>query len=328
MSGNPKPALPERPTCLTIILVTWNSVNLTRECIRSVLLHRADLAVEIIVVDNASTDGTVKAIDGEFPDVRVLQNDENVGFARACNQGMRAASSDLILLLNSDTYVIDDAIPRVVDVMSRRPDIGMLACQLRWPDGSVQPTAARSPTIRKGLLEDFGLYWFLPRRRWGKVMLGNYWDHSEDMEVDWIAGAFMLLRRAIFFESGGFDERFFMYGEDCEWCTRLRRNGVRILYSTAAVVFHVGGASSLRRWTSRELIRVAVKGHIRAYSMINGSVLGFVYNMTRLLGSAARTLAYALASLSGKEYFRHARLRYRWYTESYAASLLGASFRP
>jgi GT2 family glycosyltransferase len=307
---------------LTIVLVTWNTANLTCECIRSVLLHRADLAFEIVVVDNASTDGTVKTIHDEFTDVRVLRNEENVGFARACNQGMRAASSDLILLLNSDTYVIDDAIPRAVDLMNRRSEIGMLACQLQTPEGRVQRTASRNPTIRHGLLEDLWLYWLLPRRTWGKLMLGAYWDHSEEMEVDWVAGAFMLLRRKVFVESGGFNERFFMYGEDCEWCMRLRRNGTRILYSPAAVVFHVGAASSGQAWTWRELLRRCNEGDVRAYSMINGSMLGLVYNLTRLLGSAARTLAYALASLTGKEYFRRQCLTYRWRTEFYASSLL------
>src|SRR5262245_9433821 len=257
---------------LSIVLVSWNTADLICKCIRSILLHQHGMELEIIVVDNASSDDTLNRIRNEFPAVRVIPNAENVGFGRACNQGMRAASSDLILLLNSDTYVVDDAIPKAVELINERAEFGMLSCQLRSPNGDVQRTTRRNLSIRYGLVEDLCLYQLLPRRTWGKLMLAHFWDHSEELEVDCVMGAFMLLRRRVFVESGGFHEDFFMYGEDQEWCMRLRAAGTRILYSPVPVIFHVGAASSFQTWTHKELIRRSIEGDVRAYSMINGPV--------------------------------------------------------
>ena len=216
---------------VSVVVVTWNGRQNLERCLRSLQRCTASVALEIIVVDNASSDGTAGMLAHAFPDTRLLVNTENLGFAHACNRGMASATGELVLLLNSDTYVEDDVIGRAAHHLIDRPQIGMLGCELRFPNGRRQHTANRRNGIRSSLVERLWLYRLLPRDRRSAWLLGGYWEEDRNIEVDWLAGAFMLLRRELFALSGGFDERFFMYGEDSEWCVRLRRMGHRILYA-------------------------------------------------------------------------------------------------
>lgn len=314
---------------LSIVIVSWNTREVLQRCLASLRQHCESLDIEIIVVDNDSKDGTVEMLRAGFPSAQIIVNGDNLGFARACNQGMRVAKGRQILLLNSDTYVVDDSISRSVRFLESRPDIAMLGCQIRTPNGRVQHTANRALGIFRGLFEDLWLYRLVGETRWKRILLGGYWDNDSEMEVDWIAGVFMLLRRQVFLDSGGFCEDFFMYGEDSEWCMRLRKAGKRIFFTPLGVVYHIGSVSSDRQWTTKERLRLCYLGDIRAYSKVNGPLLGTVYATTRLLGSAIRALVYGVAWVCfQKSYFaeqcRHFSWRVQFYLEGW---LTGAAFR-
>jgi GT2 family glycosyltransferase len=307
---------------LSIVVVNWNTRDSLRQCLRSVIEHTVS-GHEIIVVDNASSDGSVEMLAAEFPRARVLVNASNEGFARGCNQGMRAAGAELILLLNSDTYVADDVLDRLARYMVERREVSMVACQLRYPDGRLQHTAFRSLGIARSLFEDLWLYKLLPRGVAEDVLLGGYWDGGSEKEVDWLAGAFMLLRRQVFEASGGFDESFFMYGEDSEWCLRLKRAGHVIVYAPLGVVYHVGSVSSDLSWNERARLRLCHLGGFEAYAKLHGRGLGVGYKLARLLGSFVRWAAYALLVAAGAgDYYSTQRRLYGWQVAVCAEALL------
>lgn len=305
---------------LSIVLVSWNAKDDLDVCLRSLVEHTRGVEFEVIVVDNASSDGTVAALETEHPQVRVIANADNRGFAAGCNQGMAAARGELILLLNSDTYVVDNVIGRSVEALRARPDVGMLATRLAFPDGRLQHNANRALSVRHSLLERLWLYKLIPDDRRGKALMGGYWEHDEPAEVDWLAGAFMLLRRPLYTESGGFDERFWMYGEDSEWCMRLRRQGHKILYTPEpGTVFHTGSVSSDLVWTEKQRLRRCHVGGLESYAAVNGRARALAYRAAELVGSCVRFAAYWTAlRIRPNDYYRHQAQFYSWLIEFFA----------
>jgi GT2 family glycosyltransferase len=313
---------------LTIVLVNWNTKDALDRCLASLQAHTREVAYEVVVVDNASSDGTVEVLRRAWPQVRLIENTENVGFARGCNQGMAVARGGLILLLNTDTYVEDDAVGTMVRFMRGRPDVAMSGCRMLFPDGRLQHTAARSLSIWRSLFEDLWLYKLVSDERRNHILLGGFWQPDREMDVDWLAGVFMLLRREVYRASGGFDEVFHMYGEDSEWCMRLRRLGLRIVYTPEAVVYHEGSVSSDLRWSSRDRLRRCHLGGVEAYAKVNGKALGGIYAAAKSVGSGVRYLAYSvLAMATDTEYYRTVRSLRAWqardYAEGFARLLLG-----
>jgi GT2 family glycosyltransferase len=304
---------------LSIVIVSWNAQTDLHKCLRSLGRHTELVEYEVIVVDNASTDETVHMIRSTFPRVRVIDNAVNVGFARGCNQGMAASDAEFVLLLNADTYVEDNVIGRSVEVLRARPNIGMLGCRLAFPDGRLQHTANRSLSIRRSLFEGLWLYKLVPRARRAELLLDGYWDHGHEMEVDWLAGVFLLVRRSIYLDTEGFDEQFFMYGEDSEWCMRLRDAGHLILFTPVpGTVFHTGSVSSEVMWTEKERLRRCYVGGVGAYAAINGRAAAAGYRAAELLVSIVRLGVYSViqAFRSHPYHAEQARL-YRWRTEFY-----------
>lgn len=299
---------------LSIVIVSWNSRNELLACIGSIQERTHSVTFEVIVIDNASTDGSAEAVKRTFPAVRVVENRENVGFAIGCNQGMALARAPFILLLNSDAYVCDDVIGRSVTTLAGRTEIGMLGCELRFPDGRRQHTANRALGIGQSLLQRLWLYKALPPARRARVLLGGYWEGTEEVEVDWLAGAFMLLRRELFDRSGGFDPRFFMYGEDSEWCMRLRRLGYRILYAPElGIVYHHGATSADVAWSERDRLRRNYAGGLGAYEALHGNRRMLFFRLAELFGSTVRYTVYRFAAIARNDsyYLQEARF-YRW----------------
>jgi GT2 family glycosyltransferase len=306
---------------VSIVLVSWNSWDDIETCAESVVAHTTSAAVEIVIVDNASSDDTVREAREKFPGVVLVENDQNVGFAQGCNQGMAAATSDLLLVLNPDTYVTDDVIGRAVQRMRQRPDVAMLGVELRFPDGRRNYTARRRLSVRWSLFERLWLYKFVPRSRREQLLLGGYWNEDHEVEADWLAGAFMLLRKEAFERSGGFDPRFFMYGEDSEWCMRLRRMGCRILYAPdLGIVYHVGSTSSASVWTQREILARGHRGGLQSYAMVYGRRRAVLYRLAQLIGCATRWAAYRAASMvRPSDYVREQAELYGWLTRFYVS---------
>jgi N-acetylglucosaminyl-diphospho-decaprenol L-rhamnosyltransferase len=268
---------------LSTIVVSWNTVEVTLRCLDALYAATPDgLAAEVIVVDNASSDGSADAVERAFPAVSVIRRSENGGFARANNEGIAGARGRFLLLLNSDAMPAPGAIERLLGHLQTHPACGMVAPQLRNGDGSLQASCWRFPRWDTAALEALYLYRLMPRRKRGERLLAGYWEHDVARPVDWVMGAAMLVRRAVVDAVGGLDERCFMFGEDLEWCWRIRRAGWEVHYEPAAQVVHLGGQSSRQRYGDSEARvkheayyhfcrRNLGRGHTAALRTINGA---------------------------------------------------------
>jgi asparagine synthase (glutamine-hydrolysing) len=293
-----EPRAPGRDPELSVIVTSWNTRELTRSCLRSLERHLRYVSHEVIVVDNASGDGSAEMITADFPGVRLLRNPENAGFAVANNQAMKVARGAWFLLLNSDTELIDCSVARLFERVRSEADVGVAHCRLRFPDGRLQHTVYRFPSIALALLEDLGFHKLAPRFA-PHVLLGGYWDYGEERDVDWVAGAFMLLPRQVFEATGGFDERLFMYGEDMEWCYRIRDHGWKVRYYPSASIMHVDHASSELRWGDAR-VALCLQRQLDIFTERHGRWRGRALMAVRLTGAGLRTVYYSWrARLSG-----------------------------
>lgn len=232
---------------LTVIIVTFRCRDLARDCLRSVSPQKLDRPMEIVVVDNDSRDGTVEMIAADFPGVRVIANSENVGFGRACNQALQIAAGN-VLLLNPDTVLPPLALRDCLAELGRRPDVGMLGPQLVQSDGSIDHACRRAiPTPLSSLSYMLRLHRWLPSVQ--SAYLGASTDYDSESSVGAVNGAFMLVRREALDEVGYFDERFWMYGEDLDWCVRFADAGWDVFYWPQVHVLHQKGGSSGRART-------------------------------------------------------------------------------
>lgn len=307
---------------VTVVIVTWNSHDTIVRCLRSLMEHTTSVELDFVIVDNASSDGTPASLRAGFPEMLLLENGTNAGFARGCNQGMEAARGELLLLLNPDTVVDDDVVGRAAAELVRRPEIAMLGVELLRPDGRRNHTAFRRLSVRYSLLDRLWLYRLIPRGKRAELLLGGYWEEDRDVEVDWLAGAFMLLRREVFERTGGFHPSFFMYGEDSEWCMRMRRMGYRILYAPRlGVVHHAGARSSHQAWEESERLELCYRGGLKSYALVNGPRRAKLYRLAELLGTSFRALVYRVASLARDEpYLREQAQWYGWLARFYRSA--------
>jgi len=232
---------------LSIVIVSWNTESYLRECLSSIFEHTEGLSYEVWVVDNASSDGSVRMVEEEFPRVRVLANPTNVGFARANNQALRQCGGRYVLLLNSDTCVQGDVLRVMVDFMDHRPDAGISGCKLQDVDGTFQPACRRSiPTPVVSLMRMTGLSRLFPNSRIMARYNLTYQDATAVQEVDCVSGAFLLMRRETMEQIGLLDEDYFLHGEDLDWCYRAKRAGWQVYFVPYAAVTHFKGKSSER----------------------------------------------------------------------------------
>ncbi|MFO7741697.1 MAG: glycosyltransferase family 2 protein [Anaerolineae bacterium] len=245
---------------LSVVIVSWNVRPLLRRCIQSIRSPEArpanerpaapnvgrpkpDVEIEIIVVDNGSSDDSVEMVREAFPDVRLVANEDNRGFPAANNQGIAIAEGRYILLLNPDTEVVGDALTTLVAFADAHPDVAIVGPQLMNPDGTVQSSRRRFPTLLTALFESTWLEPCAPRQ-----LLEQYYvfDRPDDVtqDVDWVTGAAMLARRQAAEAVGPMDEGFFMYSEELDWCRRFGEAGWRVVYlPTAQIIHHVGKSS-------------------------------------------------------------------------------------
>lgn len=235
---------------LSIILVNWNTCELTRQALASVFAETSSFAFEVIVVDNASTDSSVQMIETEFPTVRLIKNADNRGFGKGNNQGLAIAKGEYLMFLNTDVIVHDRAIEKLVDYLDTHPDVMMVGPKLLNSDGSFQHASRRSlPDPLNSAAFLFGLHKLFPKARWAT----RYKRTSDDPDVtgpaEALSGAAMLFRREVYETIGGFDETFFMYGEDLDFCKRVLDKNWTIHYVYTAVITHLHGSSSKKRRT-------------------------------------------------------------------------------
>lgn len=229
---------------LSIIIVNWNSVQFLRSCLTSIYWHVQDIEFEVIVVDNASFDGSAELVRREFPKVVFLQAEANLGFGRANNLGFTRSSGNLLLFLNPDTEVPSAAVQTMVAQLRALPDAGAMGCKLLNSDGSIQESSVQAfPTIANQVLDsDLLRRRFRHWKLWGNSAL--FQATVEPVAVDMISGACLMVKRTVFEKAGRFNSGLFMYADDLSLCYRLRQAGYTVCYVGDAQVIHHGGSSA------------------------------------------------------------------------------------
>lgn len=249
------------PVDCTIVIVNYRTDVLLEECLASLDRTTKDVAAEVLVVDNGAT-LAAGGFRERHPGVRLVENPENVGFARASNQGIANARGRHVLLLNPDTVVHEDAVETMVGYLDAHPRVGAVGARLLDPDGSLQYSCRRFPGY---LTIFFGRYALLTRLWPENVASRSYlyldWDHRDVREVDWVSGACLTVRREVIDEVGPLDPGYFMFVEDMDWCRRIRDAGWSIVYLPDAVVTHVIGAS--RGAVSAKVVWARHRGMLR-----------------------------------------------------------------
>lgn len=232
---------------LTVVIVNYNSKDYLQACLESLYQQTTNLPFQVVVVDNASDDRDFRHLHNLYPDLLLLCNTRNLGFATACNQGIRRAPAPYYLFLNPDCVVLDRAVERCMDWLEPRQEIGILGCRVCNPDGSLQRACRRSiPTPASALFRITGLSRLFPgSRRLGRYNL-SYLSESESHPVEAVSGSFMLFRQQVVDSIGLMDEQFFLYGEDLDFCYRALQRGWKVYYYSGAQVIHHKRRSSAR----------------------------------------------------------------------------------
>jgi N-acetylglucosaminyl-diphospho-decaprenol L-rhamnosyltransferase len=312
------PAGYSSPIDLSVIIVSWNVRDHLRECLRSIKQCNSKITLEVIVVDAASTDGSVAMIEAEYPDVVLLPQTENVGFPRGNNIGLASARGNNLLLLNPDTEIIGDAFSLMLDYLTNHPEVGALGPQLINSDGSVQSSRRRFPTLATGFFESTWL------EGWAPGVLRRYYalDLADDevAEVDWVVGAAILVPRLVYERTGGMDESYYMYSEELDWCRRIKEAGWRIVYFPAAKVIHHYGKSSEQAITTRQINFQRAK--LRYFRKFHGRTPAALLRIFLLLGYFCQIVLEGVKGLLG-----HKRV-VRWQRVRSYVDVLRSGLRP
>lgn len=239
---------------VSIVIVSYNTKEFLRACLASISDLYAGILPRVTVVDNASEDGTVEALEAEFPEASLIKNTTNLGYAKAVNQGIEASSSPYVLVLNPDIEVRAGSIENMVEFMESHPDAGIGGARLVYPDGTLQPSCRTFYTLPVVLLRRTFLGKLFPNAGPVREHLMLDWDHATDRAVDWVIGASMIVRKEAFERVGGMDERFFLYLEDVDWCSRMQKHGYKVYYVAGAEMKHHHRRESARLLPDRKLL--------------------------------------------------------------------------
>ena len=241
---------------LSIIIVSYNTKELLVDCLKSIQKAFQFISAEVFVVDNNSSDRTVSLIKKKFPKIKLIANKQNLGFSKANNQAIREAQGKYILILNPDTRLMSDTIIKMIDFMQDNPQVAVSTCKVELPNGQLDrdcrrhfPTPWRAFCHFAGLSKIFATSQILDQYYYG------YLPDDHQHEIDSCAGAFMMVRKSAIAEVGLFDEDFFFYGEDLDWCYRFKEAGFKIVYTPITKIIHYKGAASGMKSTSAHLTK-------------------------------------------------------------------------
>jgi N-acetylglucosaminyl-diphospho-decaprenol L-rhamnosyltransferase len=278
-------------------LVSYNTRDYLRRSLASIRAGKGDLATEIFVVDNNSQDGSAEMVASEWADVCLLRNHDNVGFARANNQAIRRTGGQYVLLLNTDTEVIGDALTKLVAFLDTHPDVAVVTSRLVYPDMTDQGVARTFPAPMNVLFGRHSLLTRLfPNNRFSKrYLVSRHHDTDSPFEVDWVSGACLMVRRDVLDRVGLLDEDFFMYWEDADLCHRIKRAGGRVFCVPEAVVVHHEGKSSGGQRTARLIVEFN-KSVYRYYRKNHIGPWRFDLRLLAVVGLTLRTLIALLLS--------------------------------
>lgn len=296
---------------VSYIIVSWNVRDLLRRALASILADSSGLETEIILVDNASADGTVEMVRSEFRRVQVIANTDNRGFTVGNNQAFAEATGTYYFLLNPDAELIPGATRCLLEYMQANPRVGIVGPQLLNPDHSIQSSRRRFPTFSTALLESTRLQQWLPNNRF----LTRYYvlDTPDDLvqRVDWVVGAAMFARRQVYQEIGGLDERFFMYSEELDWCYRAKKSGWEVHYFPRAQVIHHEAKSSDQVGAVRDIYFHSSK--VRFFRKYHGAFLAELLRGFLLLTFLIETIEESAKWLVGhKRALRASRISSYW----------------
>ncbi|HRV08766.1 MAG TPA: glycosyltransferase family 2 protein [Acidobacteriota bacterium] len=233
---------------LAVVIVNYNSTPYLRRCLSDLYRYTREPDFRVIVVDNASSDEALDDLPQQYPRLELLRNPRNLGFAKACNQGVRCCSASYYLLLNPDCEVQEGAIDRCLQFLETAADAGIVGCRVENPDGTVQRACRRRiPRPKTAFYRLFGLSTLFPRHpAFSAYYVTDEQEADRPYPVEAVSGSFLMFRQAVLEETGGLDEDFFLYGEDLDFCYRVSQAGWRIYYHPGAAVTHYKRASSSR----------------------------------------------------------------------------------
>jgi len=232
-------------TTLSIIIVNYNAGHYLENCLKSVYAETKQIPFDIWIVDNNSKDASVSMIRSNFPLINLVENKENTGFARANNDAISKCAGDYILLLNPDTLIMENAIEKMVKFMDENPQTGIAGCKVLNEDGTLQLACRRSiPAPGVAFFRLTGLSRLFPNSKGMAKYNLTYLNPDEANEVDAVSGAFLMIRRQVVDKIGKLDERFFMYGEELDWCLRTKKAGWKVMYYPDAEIIHYKGECS------------------------------------------------------------------------------------
>ncbi len=277
---------------ISIIIVNYNVKEFLQNLLESIFKATQNFSTEIIVVDNASDDGSPEIIKKRFPQVILIENKENLGFGKANNQALKIAKGKFIVLINPDTIVKEDTFVKLVDFFNRTPLAGLVGCKILNPDGSLQLACRRSfPGPWTSFTKVFGLSALFPKSKLFAKYNLTYLDENQTYEVDAISGAFMMMRAEVYKKIGGFDPAFFMYGEDLDFCYRTQQAGFKVFYFHETEVIHFKGESTKRSKIDEtkifyDAMHLFVKKHLSS-SFLVGLILQFAIILRKIVAFAS-----------------------------------------
>jgi GT2 family glycosyltransferase len=303
MSNSPRPDV-------SIIIVSWNVAQLLQDCLQSVYDTAKQLALEVIVVDSASSDNTVQMIQSHFPQVKLMAQTENVGFTRGNNIGLASATGRYVFLLNPDTVVLDDAIAQMVAYLDEHPKIGIIGPHTLNTDMTHQSTRRRFPTAVIAFYENFWVEHKAPRKALDNHYARDVMDDGVG-EVDWMQGSALMARREIYDQIGGLDEQYIMYWEEVDWCKRAKLAGWGVIYLGTAKIIHHGGKSTEQAGTRKFIYFQQSKLHY--YKKFHGLGFALILRFLMLLNYIWQIMVEGIKALLGsKRTMRRQRISLYW----------------
>lgn len=280
---------------LSLVIVTWNCKAYAQECLASISAQTGNLSTEVIVVDNASSDGTPELISAEFPRVRLIRSKENLGFAKGNNLGIRETTGRYVCLINPDVNVAPDCLYKMYGYMEQQPAIGLLGPKMLCPDRTVGRSTMRFPTIWNSLCRALALdRVFRKSRTFGGFLMRDF-DHNSTRDVDVLNGWFWMTRRDALNVVGVLDDQLFMYGDDLDWSRRYNNAGWRVVFYAEAEAIHYGGGTTARAPIPFYL--ALQRANLQYWRKHNGRMAMAGYFLVTCLHHMARMVGYGLVCL-------------------------------
>lgn len=286
---------------VSIIILNYNTFKLTCDCVQSIITHTHEVPYEIVLVDNNSKECNPDDFLQRFPNIVLVKSPVNGGFAKGNNLGITHAKGDIILLLNSDTYLTEDAISKAATMLASLPKTGVLGVKMFYPAGGIQHTARRFRGIGWELLDLFRFIpMLMPYKKRAKLMLGKYFKSDFNTTCDWLNGAFFMFPKAVLSALPGniLDERFFMYGEDHLWCWQIKQAGYDCFFYSETSIVHINNGSTSKQ-KQLQLLKVMMHNELAIMRARNKGWLYYILFCLIYLGKeysryAVKWLAFTL----------------------------------